>query len=50
VVYVLRRSRFEERRITVARRNTQGRVAIANGLNAGDRVALKDPTLEETRK
>jgi RND family efflux transporter MFP subunit len=49
VVYVLRRSRFEERRITVARRNTQGRVAIGDGLDAGDRVALKDPTLEEAK-
>ena len=49
VVYVLKGSKFEERVIEVARRGN-GQVAVASGLAAGDRVALTDPTLEESAK
>lgn len=46
VVYVLKGSGFEEREIVIARRSgTQ--VAIARGLQPGERVARRDPTLEE---
>ena len=46
VVYVLKGSNFEEREIIVGRRSgTQ--VAISRGLNAGERIARRDPTLEE---
>jgi HlyD family secretion protein len=45
VTYVLRRGRFEERVIEVSRRNKE-QLVIAKGLKPGDRVALKDPTLE----
>lgn len=46
VVYVLRGSRFEERVIEISRRNTE-QAAVARGLSAGERVARKDPTVEE---
>ncbi len=46
VVYVLQGSRFEERPIVIARRSgTQ--VVVGRGLKAGERIARKDPTLEE---
>lgn len=46
VVYVLKGSGFEEREITIARRSgTQ--VAVGRGLQGGERVARRDPTLEE---
>ena len=50
VAYVLR-SRglgwgFEEREVEVAKRDT-ARVAISKGLKAGEKVALKDPTVKE---
>jgi HlyD family secretion protein len=44
VVYVRRGSNFEERVVEVARRSGDD-VLIAGGVNAGDEVALKDPTL-----
>jgi RND family efflux transporter MFP subunit len=43
VAYVARGSRFQERPIEVGRR-TREQVAVAKGLAAGERVALKDPT------
>jgi multidrug efflux pump subunit AcrA (membrane-fusion protein) len=45
VAYLLRSGRFEERVIEVSRRNKE-QLVIAKGLKPGDRVALKDPTLE----
>jgi HlyD family secretion protein len=46
VAYVLRGPRFEEREIQVARRSGD-RVLLGQGLQAGDRVALKDPSGKE---
>lgn len=45
VTYVLQGGRFEERVIEVSRRNKE-QLVIAKGLKPGERVALKDPTLE----
>jgi multidrug efflux pump subunit AcrA (membrane-fusion protein) len=46
VVYVLQGGGFVEREIKIARRSgTQ--VAVGSGLQAGERVARRDPTLEE---
>jgi len=46
VVYVLKGSGFEEREVVIARRSgTQ--VAIGSGLKLGERIARRDPTLEE---
>lgn len=44
VTYVLRGSKFEETPVEVSRRNTE-QVLLARGLQPGERVALKDPTL-----
>ncbi len=44
LVYVCRGSKFEETVVEVARRSGDG-VLIAQGVNAGDQVALKDPTV-----
>ena len=44
VAYVQRGSKFEETPVDVSRRNTE-EVLLARGLQAGERVALKDPTL-----
>ena len=44
VAYVQRGSKFEETPVEVSRRNTE-EVLLARGLQAGERVALKDPTL-----
>lgn len=44
VAYVQRGSKFEEIPVEVSRRNTE-EVLLARGLQAGERVALKDPTL-----
>lgn len=44
VAYVQRGSKFEETPVEVSRRNTQ-EVLLARGLQTGERVALKDPTL-----
>lgn len=46
VVYVLRGSQFEEREIGIARRSGS-QVAVARGVEQGERVARKDPTLLE---
>lgn len=43
IVYVARRGAYEARSVVVARRNQQ-QAAIASGLEAGERVALRDPT------
>lgn len=42
VAYVLHGSRFDERPIEVARRSGD-QVLVAKGLQAGERVALRDP-------
>jgi HlyD family secretion protein len=44
VSYVQRGSKFEETPVEVSRRNTE-EVLLARGLQPGERVALKDPTL-----
>jgi len=44
VTYVQRGSKFEETPVEVSRRNAE-EVLLARGLQAGERVALKDPTL-----
>jgi len=44
VTYVQRGSKFEETPVEVSRRNTE-EVLLARGLQPGERVALKDPTL-----
>jgi HlyD family secretion protein len=44
VVYVQRGSKFEETLVEVSRRNSED-VLLARGLQAGERVALRDPTL-----
>jgi RND family efflux transporter MFP subunit len=44
VVYVVRGTNFEETPVEVSRRNTE-QVLLAKGLQPGERVALKDPTL-----
>lgn len=46
VAYVLRGSKFEERPVQVARRS-KSQLLIASGLQAGEKVALKDPTQEK---
>jgi RND family efflux transporter MFP subunit len=43
VAYVLKGPKFEERPIEVARKS-EGQLAVARGLEAGEKVALKDPT------
>jgi multidrug efflux pump subunit AcrA (membrane-fusion protein) len=44
LVYVRRGSKFEETVVEVARRSGDD-VLIAQGVKAGDEVALKDPTV-----
>jgi RND family efflux transporter MFP subunit len=46
VAYVWQGSTFQERVIEVGRRS-RDRILVAKGLSAGDRVALKDPTVKE---
>src|SRR5262249_43670600 len=46
VAYVLRGSKFEERIVQTSRRS-KTEILIASGLQAGERVALKDPTVEK---
>lgn len=46
VAYVWQGSKFQERVIEVKRRS-RDRILVAKGLSAGDRVALKDPTVKE---
>lgn len=48
IVYTVSRGSAEPRPVTVARRG-RDRVAIALGLTAGERIALRDPTLEAGR-
>jgi HlyD family secretion protein len=48
-VFVMGHGSPEKRRIAVDRRNVD-RVVVRSGLSAGDRVALKDPTLEGARQ
>ncbi len=43
LAYVLRGTKFEERAIEVGRRSGD-RILVARGLNAGERVALQDPS------
>jgi len=45
VVYVARRGVFESRPVTVLRRG-RDQVAVAAGLNEGERIALKEPAVE----
>jgi HlyD family secretion protein len=45
VAYVLSNGVYQERRIVVARRGI-GQVMISNGLKPGERIALKDPSIE----
>ena len=46
LVYVLKGSGFEEREITIARRSGT-HVAVGRGLQKGEKLARRDPTLEE---
>ncbi len=46
VAYVWRSGQFEERAIDVARRSGD-KILVARGVNAGDKVALRDPTFKE---
>lgn len=46
VAYVWRRGEFEERAIDVGRRSGD-KVMVAQGVTAGDQVALRDPTLKQ---
>jgi multidrug efflux pump subunit AcrA (membrane-fusion protein) len=46
VAYVWDGAKFRERLITVGR-TSRNSVLVVKGLNAGDRVALKDPTGKE---
>jgi HlyD family secretion protein len=46
VAYVLHGSQFEERPVQVARRS-KAELLIGSGLQAGEKVALKDPTQEK---
>ncbi len=48
-VFVMGHGSPDRRRIVVDRRNAD-RVVVRSGLSAGDRVALKDPTLEGARQ
>jgi multidrug efflux pump subunit AcrA (membrane-fusion protein) len=46
VAYVWKSGRFEEHLIEVGRRSGD-KILVAKGISAGDRVALRDPTLKE---
>lgn len=46
VAYVWRGTQFEERAIEVGRRSGD-RILVAKGVNAGEQVALRDPTAKE---
>jgi len=48
VVYTVSRGSVDARPVTVGRRG-RDRVAIASGLTPGERIALRDPTLEADR-
>jgi len=49
VVYVVKRGAVESRTVTVLRRG-RDQIAIASGLNAGERVALREPDGEAAAK
>lgn len=49
VVFVLHAGRYEERFISVAKRSS-GEAMVVNGLKAGDKIALKDPTEAEQKQ
>jgi len=46
LVYVLSGAKFQERLVDIGRRGS-GQAVVLRGLRAGERVALKDPTLKE---
>jgi HlyD family secretion protein len=46
VVYVLHRSKFEEREVEEGRRSGE-RILVVKGMQAGEHVALKDPSATE---
>jgi multidrug efflux pump subunit AcrA (membrane-fusion protein) len=46
VAYIWRGTEFEERNIEVGRKSGD-RIMVATGLNAGEQVALKDPSVKE---
>lgn len=48
VAYVLSNGVYQERWVTVARRGV-GQVMISKGLKPGERIALKDPNIEQQR-
>ena len=48
VAYVLSNGVYRERSLTLARRGT-GQVMVSHGLKPGERIALKDPTLEQQK-
>jgi len=48
IVYTISHGSVEPRPVTVARRS-RDRVAIASGLTAGERIVLRDPTLETSQ-
>jgi HlyD family secretion protein len=48
IVYVVAGRSIEPRPVTVARRS-RDRIAIASGVNVGERIAMRDPTIEAPR-
>lgn len=48
VVYVIDGRSVTPRRVTIARRS-RDRVAISGGVRAGERIAVRDPTIEDPR-
>jgi hypothetical protein len=46
VAYVWRGGEFEERALEISRRSSD-RILVAKGISAGDKVALRDPTVKE---
>jgi multidrug efflux pump subunit AcrA (membrane-fusion protein) len=46
VAYVLSDGIYSERPLTLARRGA-GQVMVSHGLKPGERIALKDPTIDE---
>ena len=46
VVYVIEKGRYQEREVHLARRG-ESQVMVASGLESGERIAAKDPTLAE---
>ena len=48
IVYAVSRRSIEPKPVTIARRS-RDRVAITAGLNPGERIALRDPTIETVR-